>query len=307
MAILLCREGRPSTTRPSPIPFDSRCSILRAPVEKNGRFRLLLRTDRYEGRTKSGDSKSESHIDEIELLTNRRGIKGHEARLWRVMDGKDKLKGSALYFDKKNRKWFALLAIEQAENETEGNRDGYAILSPGRDVPFVLWAGGRTFNLGNADHVADVRRAVIGERRSRQSHYRHGQRCSKGHGRKRAIQSWDHRLMRRWRDFQTTYNHDITKSVLHICADQGIAKLIYLQPSGHKSDTRCLSNLGKWRREPEGWSWFQIATFLNYKSEGSGIQIEVRKCDASGKRKPADSPVPAMQKPASGRAAGRAR
>lgn len=307
MAILLGREGRPSTTHPAPVPFDLQCSTLHAPLDKNARFRLTLRTDRYEARSKSGAAKSDSHLDELELLTNRRGIRGHEARLWRVIDGQDKLKGSALYFDRKKSKWFALLAIEQAAVETtDAHREGYAILCPGRDVPFVLWVNGQTINIGRAEHVADVRRAIIGERRSRQNHYRHGQRSSKGHGRRRAIQSWDNRLMRRWRDFQTTYNHDVTKQALRICAERGVAKLIYLQPAGHKSDTRCLSNLGKMRSSSEGWAWFQVATLLNYKAEDSGIQVEARKCDASGKKR-ANIALPRLPSSRTGKAVGKRR
>ena len=297
MAILLCREGRPSTTRAAPIPFDRQCSSLFAPTAKEGRFRMALRTDRYAATAKNGNAKSESHLDEIELLTNRRGIKGHEAKLWRVIEGKDKLKGSALYWDKNNGKWFALLAIEQSEAEKREGLEGTAILSPGRGVPFVLWIAGRQIPLGDAQHVADVRRSLIGGRRNRQQQYRYGRRSSKGHGRHRALESWSDRLARNWKNFQTTYNHNITKQALRICAENGIAKLVYLQPAGPKSDSRCLSNLGKWRDEPDGWAWFQVATFLNYKSEDAGIQIEVRKCDASGKRKTdPDSAMPSVLK-----------
>lgn len=287
VAILLCRESIPSSTRSQPIPFDKRCAALQAPLEKGGRFRLSLRTDRYEATTKRGTAKAGSHLDEVELLTNRRGIRGQEARLWRIMDGKDKLKGSSLYWDRKRSKWFALLAVEQEQVSEARELQGVAVLCPGRDVPFRLLIGNRVMMLGHADHVADVRRAVVGQRRSRQEHYRYGQRSSKGHGHARAIQSWDDRLMRRWRNFQTTYNHDITSKALRMCAEAGVARLVYLQPAGPKSETRCLAKQGREGDYSEGWAWFQVGAFLNYKAKGSGVQVEIRKCEAGGSLKKA--------------------
>lgn len=285
-AIILRNESVPSSTRSQPIPFSKRNAVIVPPQEKGGRFALKLRVDRFD---KPGKKAGGSHEDHVELLTNRRGVFQHADKLRRIASGELEFCGSSLQWDRKKSKWFALICYKAPEVEAKGiDVNATATLCPGRGDPWALffdygmqWLGGRGI------YVAATRQRLLTSRWSRQENYRHAGSSTKGHGRNRALHAVE-KLSQGWKNFTKTLNHRITSEVVKRCESRGVGRLIYLQPTDSKRDTRFLSCAGKieGRHDATGWDWHQVAALLAYKCEKARILLEVRKC-GDGKEKAA--------------------
>lgn len=299
MSILLYRESLPSTTKGQPIPFNVKNGKLLPPATSADNWQLELRLDRIPREGKSATST----VDTVQLITKKKGIAGHAEMLWKCLRGEAKYKGSSLYYCRKNNKWFALICVEEAIADVVTG-DKAAILTPGRQYPWTLWIDGRPIPIGGNGKFIGVQHANIkGQRRSRQNNYRFAAMAAKGHGTGRALQGIaDSRLTRAWNDLCRSYNHQVTRAVARICQENGVGKILYLQPAGAKNGSRFLSTVGREQWELDkgmgAWPWFQVGEMLNYKMKEHGIHVEVQKCDADGKRKASpDAPVPVVRKP----------
>ena len=293
MAILLRNESLPSSTKPQPIPFSKKnCTIVPPANPLKDNFRLRLRIDRIE----NGTAPAKSTCDEIELMTRRRGIQGQTAVLHRITQGDYKFCGSSLHWEKKNKKWVALICYDMQKEVEMVAGDAVAILSPAKSHPWSLrickwkdsmgrkrrWYGGRGRSIGS------VRRKLLTQRWSRQEGYRVAGSSNKGHGRERAMGPV-FKLSRRWKDFTKTHNHTMTRQIINDCVTAGVGVLVYFQPTGRWRSSRFLSTAGKIpdRQDSTSWDYQQVATDLAYKCEQAGIRFVLRKNGGKGKAKAA--------------------
>jgi hypothetical protein len=290
LAVLLNRQGRPNCTGDQPIPFDKANSSLA--FRDDGTLALDIRVTRL-----PQDGKSAASIEDQVTLK----AKG-SARViaQRIVKGEWKFCGSSIVYASGKRKWYALVCYDMGESEAgELNDKLHAVLTPGKESPWIVWHAGR-YNWfgGRGRHVEAARRRLLTGRWSRQEGYRYAGSSNKGHGRERAMQGVA-KLSRAWKDFTKTCNHQVTRDVIAWCQDRGIGRLVYLQPaSDRKRTNRFLATAGKLdRTDSTAWDWAQVGTMLNYKCKEAGIHLEVRKCDASGRlREKQNKPKAAKKK-----------
>ncbi len=293
MAILLRNESLPSSTRSQPIPFDRANAQIIPPADPvKDNFGLRLRIDRIQ----NGKPIATSTLDEIELMTRRRGIQGQTAVLHRITQGDYKFCGSSLHWDKKNKKWMALICYDMQKQVEMVAGDAVAILSPAKSHPWSLrickhkpcMGKKRRWYSGRGRAVSAVRRKLLTQRWARQEGYRVAGSSNKGHGRERATAP-AFKLSRRWKDFVKTMNHTISRQIVNDCVRDDLGVLVYYQPTGDWRGSRYLSTAGKIpdRHDSTCWDWFQMGTMLAYKCEQAGIRFVLRKSGCKGKTKAA--------------------
>lgn len=277
LAVLLNRQGRPNCTGDQPIPFDRANSSLSM---VDGNLRLDIRLTRV-----PQDGKMAASIEDHVTL-KARGSGAAIAK--RIVDGEWKFCGSSIVYQSSKRKWYALVCYDMGETaKGELCETRTAVLVPGRDSPWVIWYAGRYYWLGGRGrHVEAARRRLLTGRWSRQEGYRYAGSSNKGHGRHRAMKGVT-KLSRAWKDFVKTCNHQVTRDAVAFCVERGIGRLVYLQPASDvKRRNRFLATAGKLDREDStAWDWAQAGTMLAYKCNEVGVHMEVRKCDASGRKK----------------------
>jgi hypothetical protein len=267
--VLFCREGRPSFTRPVPIPFDKENSKLVPPEKPTDNWRLGVWVERD---TTDGHSLR----DECELMTRKRKAWGQAAILQKIADGRAKFCGSMLSYDR--GKWYAMVCYDEPRESHAGlDATKKAVLLPGRTVAWLVKTGRGTRRRyagrdGVAKHVIGMRRILFNERQERQENYRWASSALKGHGRAKAIAGWE-KLSSRWRDFVKRYNNEITTKLVAECVADGIGTIEYWQPTGFQRDRRWLTGTD-YRC---GWDYFQVATMLAQKCERAGIEFVLRK------------------------------
>ena len=282
LAVLLNRQGRPNSTHEQPIPFDSANSKpLKRCGEKWDNFALQINLTRLPSDKKA----SPSIEDSVELKARKSGV----VILERIVSGQYKFCGSSIVYHSGKRKWFALVAYNDNQDADGSALDDAktATLHPLRDSPWALWVGGRWHWFGGRGlYIAQARKQLLTGRWFRQEGYRHAGSSNKGHGTQRALQGIT-RLSGGWKNFTKTANHTLTRQIVDYCVANRIGRLVYLQPMGDKRNTRFLATAGKvdGREDSTNWDWAQVATMLAYKCKMAGIHFDLRKCDASGRKK----------------------
>lgn len=281
VAIILRNESIPSSTRSQPIPFSKRNAKIILPSKSGDRFAMELRIDRVPVK---GKKASGGHVDRIELLTNRRGIRKYEDVFYKIAKGEYDFCGSSLQWNRDLKKWFVLICYRVPDAEAVSiDVNSAATLCPGRNDPWALWQGGSwTWFGGTGRNVTAVRERVLKQRWSRQENYRHAGTSTKGHGTNRALKAVE-QLTQSWKAFTKNSNHQTTTKVVQHCVRNGIGTLIYLQPLGGRK--RFLETTGKveGRRDSTGWDWFQVGAMLSYKCQQAGIKLDIRKCQRQEK------------------------
>lgn len=276
--VLLGLQRLPAADDELPIPFDAKATEknqgIIAPAKDGGNFRLKLRLDRV----RRDGKVSTSTLDDFELRTKPRG--GQTEILWKIKAGEYKFCGSQLLY--RGGKWFAGICYQRPTEEHSGlDASNVAVLSPGLTTPWrIRFRKERTdrWIVGAGRHVSSVRNNLLTQRWSRQQNYRHAASSTKGHGRKRALVPVE-KFAQRWKDFVKTLNHTMTKRLVDKCLARKVGKIVYLQPTGRKRDTRFLATAGKieGRRDSTNWDWSQVASMLAAKCKHVGIELEIRK------------------------------
>lgn len=273
-AILMDRQGRPSATRPQPIPFDSKSAKI---VRSENGFDLQIRLTRL-----PSDKKACLSIEDSCGLKVKHG--NGRAVIERVVSGEYKFCGSSLVYDEKNRKWFVNVCYQMPKASTTQGV-GVARLFPSRAYPFVLMLNGRTIPLERlAEPTAHVRKTVMTNRWERKRGYQYASSNRKSHGRKRAMSGIE-KLSLRWRHFTKSANHEVSKEVVRKCFEAGIGKLIFMQPGGDKAQNRMIATVGKvdGMRDKTAWDYAQLKSMLAYKCQDCGIQFEAKVYGVEGK------------------------
>lgn len=266
MAILLCKQGRPSMIHPAPIPFDAaNCKVWR---DGDNYIRMSARIERH-----MEDGKANGVSDPFEFKLDTKGKASRYASpLYQVADGAAKLAGSSLLYDESKRRWKVLVAYEPPEEpKPELDPNVTIILHPSRRHPWTIRIGGRSRWIGgHGDHIAHRRRQVIEGRWSRQENYRAGTRNRKGHGVKSALVNV-YKLEKSWRFFCKTFNEHIVSEVLSRCVEHRAGRLVLLRPAA----LRFLDCAGKNpnRIDSTAWPWHQFESFLRRKCARLGIEL----------------------------------
>lgn len=266
-AILLCREGRPASTKPLPIPFDrANCSIA---YDEKPTVWLRLNTENRK-----------SEIDEIILRSGgSRSIKMNLDVFKKIVKGEFKFVGSKLAYDQRKRKWFVLLSYKRPVHRVPGlNHRLTAFLHAGRTVPFVLRMPGqprRFWPIGKGHSIGAMRVRIFGTRRRMAEHYRTTG-AAKGHGRKR-VMLWRDKLSRAWSNFVHRENHYVSTRVVRECVNSGIGRLVYFQPTGYYAERRFVSKAGDTGKDQSTWEFFTLKTMLEYKCQDVGIELVVKR------------------------------
>ncbi len=277
-AILLDMEGRPSSTRPQPIPVHHEYLTVVPPESKDGEWRIRFTVERLPNGTKRADS----FEDEIAIWSKGRKYRNVTSILLRIATGELRHHGGSLSYDQSKRKWFINLTWSSLVETEKANVDpqATAIMHPAIRHPWTLFlpSGGKQWLLGRGEFVARVREQLLTQRWNRQANYRNAGSSTKGHGRSRALLPIE-KLSRRWKDFVKRVNHSVTTEVVRVCESLGVGEIVYVQPTGRVRDRRYLARAGKvdGREDSTGWDWYQVASMLAYKAKERGIKVTIRK------------------------------
>ena len=267
VSILFANESLPSFTKPQPIPFDKDNAKLR---KEGGKYILELRVERLAGSGKSV-------VELCELVLGKRKCQSVRATVDKILSGEFAWKGSSLVFDR--GKWFASIAYEMPVLvRPELDTEKVLFVRPGRLSPWrvSVGLGGSWRYGGSGTNVEFARRAIQRERSSRKEHNRWGGDNQKGHGGQRARSLWV-KLSSRWKDFSKRYNNEVTRRIVGLAVSKGCGRIIYLQPTETRRDSRFLSTIGNDGRSAMYWDYFQFGTMLASKCETEGVQYGVQK------------------------------
>lgn len=218
-------------------------------------------------------------IHQMELWSRGRKRQGQTATLKKIADGKLDFRGSKITF-RKGKLYVAFCYYRELPKPKSLDMEKRAVLFPGRNDPLVLRLNGtrrKQFPQGRGRHIEVQRQRIWEHRWSAQSGYQYASSAAKGHGGNRGRRGWIH-LETRWRDFVKVCNRNTARSVVNECVRQGIGKLVYLQPTGAKRDTRFIVTCGKNpdRRDGSGWDFYQLKTLLDRRCKEVGIEFTSR-------------------------------
>lgn len=275
MSILFLHERPSSSVKPQPIPFDKKnCPAPEAPQSENGNYKLRFRLQAIpqEGKNSIGV------CDTVELMSRGKKVSGQATILKRICSGEYDFKGSALV--REGRKWYAIIHYEMPPRENlDVDPNRVAVLRPCEKRPWKLRVPKRNFHPGgNGKAVETKRRKLLKKRSERKFNYRQSGSANRGHGRKRAIEPWT-QYTADWKDFVRSHNNTTTANVVEAAEQFRCGKIVYIQPVGDYRDSRFLANAGQngQYRDKTGWDWHQVLSQLRQKTEGLGIEVEVRK------------------------------
>lgn len=266
LAILLCNEGRPSFTKPLPIPFDKKNTKLEMTDDRHPT--VTLRMEKPEGSTKYTS-------DVIRLLYRGKSLRSRYEAFKKILAGEWEFKGSSLSYEKSEKKWYVNLMysrpVQVVPNLDHSKR---AFVLPFKDLPFVFHdqsaKGHRqrwTWLQGRGYHIGAVRHRAFTERISRNENYSRATR-RKGHGhsgRKEAKRTWYH--------FVRSVNDKVSRSAVDECVRRGIGQLVFVQPKDAVAQNRFVSTAGRTdKRDHSSWEFFTLKTAIKNKCHAVGIE-----------------------------------
>lgn len=274
--ITLAGEGEmPTFSRMMPIPFSVENGTLKQ--TDDGDFRFVLRLNRI---PVPGRKMAKATVLTCTLKTRGRENDFLRKILERVVEGEYPRKGSQILRDGEN--WFAELCYQLPplpKAAVEPNKVG--VIRPGLTRPFRLRLNGRTEALRRRGTLVRYRlRSLSAQFKGRAEAYRKQSSAGKGHGRKRATQSWRVKLCRARQDFKDSYNKQLCRDVLNRCIREHVGKIVFIQPDGVWKKTRFLETCGKlgdWDARASVWDWYQITNLLRRYCEEQGLIFVVKK------------------------------
>lgn len=279
MSILLDYDGRPTTRKAAPIPFDADNASL---VRDGKGLSLRLRIDRNEI---AGKKNGVSTVDIVPLLIGRER-KEYVAPLYDIADGKAKFAGSNLVWLPNARQWKVAIAYDAPSNVAANVDPSKTLLiRPGKNRPWRMRVNGRSMPLGGKwEHVAHKRNRLLTSRFGRMENYRWATRNAKGHGRQRGIKDFT-KLTQEWRCFCKSNNQQLAARIVELAIAQGCGKIVYVQWSDD-AGPRYLSEKGQpGRQNATAWPWYDVGTIAKNAAQKRGIEVVVAKTSAAKRSK----------------------
>ena len=276
-SILLDYDGRPTTRKSAPIPFDSAS----ASIHRDGKGLVLkLRIDRNDV---PGNKNGKSTVDVVPLLVGREK-REYVAPLFEIADGNGKFAGSNLVWLASKRMWKVAIAYDAPSKVVADlDKDKTLVVRPGKKRPWRMRANGRSLPLGGRwSHVAHKRKRLLTSRFGRMENYRWANRNAKGHGRERGIADFT-KLTQEWRCFCKSNNQQLANKIIETAVAMKCGKVFYVQWTD-EAGQRYLSEEGQTgRRNATAWPWYDVGTLLKNKAAVRGIEVVVRKASASNR------------------------
>jgi len=287
-AVLLSHEGRPSFTHLQPIPIDCQNFSLVPPNDRGEPWKLRINAQRI-----PRDGKLATSIADIVQLRSSgktlgkqaprriRGIMAMVDKLERIVNGDSKIamKGSKLFYNQSQRKWFVAIAIEEEKEVEPLDSTVLATLRPGKYGPWRMRTNRGSFRVGGVGKQVKGKRKWFSSKLAvTKENYRWSGKNSKGHGRSRAMQVCS-KISPGWAQFCKNYNTQVANKVVQICKDRGIGTLVFFQPDRECGTCRFLENAGKVEgvHNLDGWKWFSMKTILEGKCSDAEIKFIVHK------------------------------
>ena len=295
-SILLDNENVSSYVTDIPVPIDKANWKLCVEYDGNGRPTYLSKCNlgRYRVIGKNGKEKTVGEVYDFEINTQG---KENKSLAWIIKTHIDEesrdvpddkrtvvVGGSSVKFYSGKNQWYLLLSYTCYENVRPMDSSMSASLEAGDDVPFVLSLPDNRNKSGvyakwihsrGADGIGEVRSMISAQRIARMANYRHASGAAKGHGRKRAIKSWEGKLAQRWRQYQNNVNLKCAREITDELIRRGIGTLHYSLPTKTAAKTKFLARSGV--READrygGWSWFEFGQKLKNACERAGIECK---------------------------------
>lgn len=275
MSILLDYDGRPTTRKAAPVPFDSANASLHRTADGKGLV-LRLRIDRNEV---PGRKNGASTVDEVPLYIAREKEK-YVAPLFDIADGKIKFVGSQLVWLPNLRTWKVAIAYDAPSKVAAVDKNKVLVIRPGKKRPWRMRVNGKSTPCGGRwKHVAHKRSSLLGSRFGRAENYRWADRNAKGRGRQRGIADFT-KLAQNWRMFCNSNNRQFADKVKDLAIAMGCGKIVYVQwvESEDEAPSRYLSAEGQIERSNSTrWPWHELGTLLKNKANPCGIEVVVTK------------------------------
>lgn len=182
--------------------------------------------------------------------------------LHKIIDGEYKISESKIYFDKNNNLMLALHFDIPTNKQNEIIKDRVLGVDLGIKYPAYMCLSDDTYkreHIGSIDDFLRVREQMQTRRRKLQ----HDLKFNKGgKGRKKKLQALD-RLRDKEKNFATTYNHMISKSVVKF-AKKYNCEYIHLEK---------LTKDGFSSEILRNWSYYQLQQYIEYKAKREGIKV----------------------------------
>lgn len=267
-AILLGHEAIPSFMPLQPIRFDNKNSRI---VSVGGKMLIELSGWRTPREGKTGIST----VDTLHLKCVGQRDRQQYELIKRIESGEWKARGSILRYDDAAKKWMVHLcyAFDQPKPKSlDPNKVAY--LRCGSKVAFLIRERGKraTWLQRRGGHITDYRERLFQLRLNKAANYRVATN-RKGHG-FRAANKWRARSEWTWRHFTKRINQHVANDAIKWCQANGCGTLVYQMPAGRYAETRQVAGDIK----GSTWPYFDLQTILNYKANGSGVNVVVHKC-----------------------------
>lgn len=281
---LLYRDRLSRFTHPLPIPLGSRnCAIEVREAIADGKSQLELWCTVRVDRTPKESGPAGSHQDEFRLIAGGKARR-YADPVWRIAQQEQPIVQSAqLIYREDRRKWRLAVCVDLPDPPRPAvDAEKTLIVYPSEQRPLKIRVDGRTRPVtGKGHHVAMRRGSLQKQRRARQENYRTGIGAGKGRGRRRAIESWDGKLMRTWRNFGKINNNIWSKSVVEAAVKAGAGTIIVIQPCRGDRFLDVAGNIflddeGRTRTNT-GWAWFELSRMISDKANVLGVKTKVVK------------------------------
>lgn len=264
MKVLLNEDSHESFARPQPIPFDSKKSsgtaTLLPPATDKDPWRVSFRVDRFEGKTRAGKKKGDSHEFVAVLKSTGRKCQGIRKMLERCHSGEWKFCGSLLVEESKG--WDIKFCYQMPTPErADVDPERVAYLWPRTDWPFSLRIPGRTMRVGG-------RGKLIAHKRLQYFRTKDQRKEAAKLRRSKMIYPHRHSLA----DFKMTFNRQLCAQVMRVCQEHRIGTVVWCEPSTTRNDTRFVVKEG----QKESWPWYLVKTYLEQAGAKLGIAIVAR-------------------------------
>lgn len=286
---LLHRDRLSRFTHALPIPLDGR--LAKVEIRKGEKCEELWVTVKV-NRIDTGKARSDSTEDAFRLVAGGK-VARYATPVWAIpratTNQQGQLKSAKLIWNEPRRKWQLAVCVNVPDSpKPEVDDSKTAVVYPGNLRPVLMRIDGRTRPVtGRGYHVAMVRGNIQKQRLGRQHNYRTAIGRGKGRGRKRALESWEGKLARKWAGLCKDNNEKWSQSVIDEAVKTGCGRIVVIQPSLADRFLDVAGNIQP-DKNRNGWPWYKLIEKIQQKGQRLGLAVEVvdevrirRKCNST--------------------------